>query len=379
LPCDIKTQEDLKLLPIITKEMLREAIKRGELFQNNISHKKLIYNSSSGSTGEPFQFYESRLSESIKKASALRGWYWMGYRLGDKFIKISQLPRSSILKKIQDIFSRSLFLHISNLDDQSFKLIFDEMKSYEPTFLRIYPDHLGFLTSYMRRKNIRMNCIKAINTTGSILTKQVRESAEEIFDCKIFDGFSCEGGAVVFECPTHECYHSAMEYAITEILDENGNDTPKGKLITTDLWNFITPFIRYDTQDIIEINDCPCYCGRKLQSIKTILGRESDILVTPSGRYLIVNNFTGHFQWIKEIEHFQIHQTQINIFDVYLKVSPEYNSVTESKIVDLLKKAIKDNVEINIKLVDNIPISKSGKRKFLIRNKEIKLPSYASE
>lgn len=374
-PFDIKTQADLTFLPILSKDMIKSAVKNGELRAENIPPKELVYNSSSGSTGEPLQFYESRLSESLKKASAIRGWYWMGYRLGDKFVKVSQIPRKGVLKKVQDSFARSLYLHISQLNDQSFQMILNAILGFKAKYLRIYPDPLGLLVSYMKRNNIKINSIKAINTTGSILTPEVREAAEEVFKCKIFDGFSCEGGAVAFECSTHNCYHSAMEYAITEVLDKDGNNTKNGRLVTTDLWNYTTPFIRYDTQDIVELEGKSCTCGRELLSIKRILGRESDILVTPSGQYLIVNNFTGHFQWIKEVEQFQIHQIRLDSFDIYLKVNSGYNAKTESTITDLLNGIIKDKIEINFKVVDDIPSTKAGKRRFLIRNNDIKLPN----
>jgi len=376
-PSDFKNLEDLRKLPIMNKDNVREAIKSGELISRNINKKVLLYNSSSGSTGEPLQFYETKTSDSIKKAAALRGWYWMGYRLGDKFIKVSQIPRNSILKKIQDVFTNSLYLHIPQINDGSFANIIEQIEKFNPKFLRIYPDPLNLLVGYMKKEGIRINSITAINTTGSILTPEVRANAEDVFNCKIYDGFSCEGGAVVFECPTHECYHSAMEQAFTEVLDNKGNPAIKGRLITTDLWNFATPFIRYDTQDIVELGDHPCNCERALMPVKQIYGRESDILITPSGQYLIVNNFTGHFQWINEVEQFQVHQHLLNKFVVYLKVNSSYSKSTESLILSILKSIIKEDVEIIIQLVNEIPLSKSGKRRFLIRNDEVKLPHNA--
>ncbi len=35
-------------------------------------------------------------------AANLLGWYWMGYRLADKYIKLSQNPRKSRLILLQD-------------------------------------------------------------------------------------------------------------------------------------------------------------------------------------------------------------------------------------------------------------------------------------
>jgi phenylacetate-CoA ligase len=236
------------------------------------------------------------------------------------------------------------------------------------------PEALNFLVKYMESNHIKTNRIQAINTTGSVLTNTTRIQAESIFGCKIFDGFSCEGGAVVFECPTHNYYHSAMEYAITEVLDNNDKPVNKGRLITTDLWNYATPFIRYDTQDIVELGESNCSCGRELLTIKQIFGRSSDVLVTPKGKYLIVNNFTGLFQEIKEIEQFQVFQKEIDHFIVNIKVNENYNNEINHSVYELCKKIINEDVRLEIIIVDNIPVETSGKRRFLIRNQEILLP-----
>jgi phenylacetate-CoA ligase len=165
-----------------------------------------------------------------------------------------------------------------------------------------------------------------------------------------------------------------MEYAITEVIDEDNNNTDFGRLITTDLWNFATPFIRYDTQDIVELTHNECSCGRKLLPIKKIFGRDSDILITSSGQFLIANNFTGFFQWISEVEQFQVEQKELNNFEFVLKVNNNYSKQTENKIIEHYKKIISGEVKIQVKIVDDIPLTKSGKRRFLIRSNHIQLP-----
>lgn len=373
-PTDFNTYHDLQKLPIINKEILRSNIKNGNLIAKNLNKKDYSYNSSSGSTGEPLQFLLSKKADSMKKASAIRGWNWMGYNLGDKFIKVSQIPRSGRIKKLQDSIIRSYYLYIPQLDDRHFQYIVDGLIQYKPGYFRCYPDPLRFLCLYIKKNNIKITGVKAINTTGSVLTPETRELAESTFHCKIYDSFSCEGGAVVYECESHGSYHSAMEYAITEVLDEHNNIAKTGRLITTDLWNYATPFIRYDTQDIIEIGQEDCFCGRQLFSIKKIFGRDSDILITPSGQFLIANNFTGFFQWINEVEQFQIKQSEINKFEFYLKTNQQYSKLTEEKIINHYKNIISDDVEISVIEVDDIPLTPSGKRRFLIRDSKIQLP-----
>ena len=322
-PSDIETKEDLKKLPILNKNDIRKGFKDGSLFSKNFNKNELILNSSSGSTGEPLQFYLTKKADSFKKATAIRGWYWMNYRLGDKILRVSPIPRGGTIKKIQDNVTRTNYFYTPQLTTDVIQSLVEEMINFKPKVLRIYPDPLNYLSEYLNQKKVEIKFIKSINTTGSTLLPETRLKAEKLFNCKVYDSFSCEGGAVVFEKPEDGCYYSAMEYAITEVLDQNGDDTNKGRLVTTDLWNYATPFIRYDTQDIVELSETSHPLS--LKAIKKIHGRQSDVLVTAKGQLLYVNNFTGIFQWIEEVEQFQIHQIEKNKFVLNLITNDKYN------------------------------------------------------
>ena len=131
------------------------------------------------------------------------------------------------------------------------------------------------------------------------------------------------------------------------------------------------PFIRYDTQDLVT-KGSNCECGRHLSTVKRIDGRDNDILVTPSGKYLIVHNFTGYFQSEKEVlnsvTNFQVVQHEINSIEILVVTNSNFNNELKSKIKNYWEKYT--NFELNIKIskVKKIYPTKSGKRRFLIRN-----------
>lgn len=374
-PDDIQTSNDLYKLPILTKEIIRENIKNKKIIAKNIPTKKMILCSSSGSTGEPLQYYQTKDAESFNKACAIRGWYWMGYRLGDRYIKLSQNPRPK-LKRIQDKVNNCLYLPVKQLTDENFNIIVKSINNYKPVIIRSYPDPLFFLVQFIIKNNIKIYSPKAIATTGNVLSKEYREKIENVFNCKIYDSYSCEGGANVSECYTHECYHSSMEYAITEILNKNNNEAvngESGRVITTDLHNYAVPFIRYDTQDYVTKSINKCSCGKQLLSIDKIDGRDSDILITPKGKYLIDHNFSVYLKSTNLIEQFQVRQDKIDEFNILLKVNEKFKNSDKEKIYKYFKNYINDDVKIIISIVDDIPLTKSGKRRYLIRNKSIKL------
>ncbi|KUO61713.1 hypothetical protein APF79_03570 [bacterium BRH_c32] len=367
---DIKTIRDLQKLPILNKSIIKsEGTSR--FLSSSFSTNDLIKSSSSGSTGEPLFYFRTKDAYSMNIAANLRGWYWMDYRLGDKFIKLSNGLRENKLKNIQDFITRNLYLNTNPLSDDNFETILQRIAKYQPAFLRCYPDPLIYLSRYIKKYPINSFNIKAINTTGNTLFQENRREIEEAFGCKIFDSYGSEGNSTVFECPTHSCYHSAMEYGITEILDNSEKILKNGvgRLISTDLWNYAHPFIRYDTQDLIEASIKKCTCGRSLLPITKIIGRDNDVLEFNNGQRFIVHNFTVFFQndnqqLNKSVEQFQIIKHKECSVTLNLIVNKNFNRSVQKYIADYWSNQFETKVDINI--VDNIPLTKSNKRRFII-------------
>lgn len=374
IPSDIKTKNDLNIIPVITKEEVTNNVLNGSLIAKNLNLKKHIKSQSSGSTGFKTIFYIDPNSYGLILACNLRGWDWMGYHLGDKMIKISHNKRNSTIKKLQDKLDR-VKLFNDKYDSKGFKEFYNLFNNYHPSYLRSYPDPLFFLSIYAKKHKLKFTGLKAINTTGNILFPEVRQLVENIFNVKIFDSYSCEGGPNVFECETHENYHVSDEYGIIEIIDVNGNEVEEGKdgrAIVTALDNYITPFIRYDSKDILTKGGS-CSCGRSLTTISKIVGRDNDIIITPQGQMLIAQTFTTYFKYIDGVDQFQVIQNKEDELKFKIKKNIFYNDEINKKIVKYWQNYTYNNMKIFIEEVENIPLLSSGKRRFLIRNKKIKL------
>jgi phenylacetate-CoA ligase len=167
-----------------------------------------------------------------------------------------------------------------------------------------------------------------------------------------------------------------MEYAITEIVDAKGKEVEPGNSghhYTTDLWNYATPLIRYDSGDIIQKSVSKCDCGRNLMSIDKIVGRDNDIVITPEGNYLVAQSFTTYFKYIKAINQFQVHQKEIDEILFKLVVNDHYDNELLNKIKQDWEKRLNGTVNISVVVVDEIPLLSSGKRRFIFRNKSIEI------
>ena len=373
VPSDIKTKGDLQKIPVISKDDFRKQPPEYYLARN-IPVRKNIRMNSSGSTGEPFTYYIDREAFSMNYASAIRGWYWMGYRLGDSYAKLSQNPRSGRIKRIQDIFTRSQYLFIRDLTKENLLKVLDGLNKEKPDYIRCYPDPLLFISLLINEGNELNYSPKAINTTGNILTPESREKIEKAFRAPVFDSYSCESSAQFFEGPVRDAYYASMEYAVTEVIDNNNNPVEIGRHITTDLWNMTMPFIRYDTQDIIVRSETHPDTGISLDAFSRIDGRNSDIIVTPSGKYLIVHTFTIFFEYFEEILKFQVIQTEPERIRILLVVNDKFDKLKEKAVFTGLLDLVGKDVNIEIEIVEEIPLLTSGKRRFIIRDESVKLP-----
>jgi phenylacetate-CoA ligase len=337
----------------------------------------MILGGSSGSTGEPLQYYTTKDAYSFNIACVFRGWSWAGFRLGDRYIKLSQNPREGLINKMQDLAQRCKYIHSQSLTSQDIPHIVAVIRKSDAKLIRGYPSTLYVLSQYIEKERITDIRPAAVTTTGEILFPYMRKLIESQFHCEVFDAYSGEGGANVSECRTHEAYHISSEYAFTELVDgeERIGLEGKGEIVSTNLWNYALPFIRYNVKDIGVLGGKKCSCKRGLPVLQRIEGRDSDILVTPSGKHLIVHFFTGYFEWVDTIKQFQVVQGAIDRIVLKLIPSDKFNEEARGRIEKDVSEYIGSDVELKIEIVDDIPLARSGKRRFVIsevRRDEVK-------
>lgn len=374
-PRDIQTKADLYKLPIINKNTIRqEGTQR--FISDCIPQSKMIKSGSSGSTGQPFVYYITKESDSMDIAANLRGWYDFGWRLGDKYVKIAQSPRKGVIKEIQDFTIRSMYIAIEDLSNEHIYNVLQQIERYKPVVIRSYPDSLFIIAQHrILYKNRFQHSPLVITTTGNVLQPQMREVIENAFGCEIYDSYGCEGNSGAFECKTHQCYHMAEEYGIPEILDACDKPIKSGigRLITTDLWNYAMPFIRYDVQDMVELYAEQCTCGRQHLAIKRILGRENEFLIAPSGRKYSMHHFTVFFnptvtpQLNDSVEQFQFVQHSDKTVTIHVVINERYNKKIEQFLKDYWSKEFGTRVDIQV--IERMQITHNNKRKFIIIEK----------
>lgn len=341
----------LNQLPIVNKSIMRqEGIDR--FTAEHFPEKRRIPSRSGGSTGEPFSFFETKLSYSVNIATKLYTWYQAGYHLGDRYMKITNGKRSSRIKSLQDNINNCLFVPFYELSEFTIVSILEQIENLKPNFIRSYPAPLYLLAQYRNRHKGYYYCPHRVFTTGSTLSVAYRKEIEIAFGCDVIDSYSCEGTPNTFETPKHDGYKISDCYGIIEILDNNDKPVTDGigRVVSTDFWNYAHPFIRYDTQDLVEVKD-----GRIIR----ITGRQCETMIENKGVLLTVHNFTHFFSDnYPSIDGWQVVNKKNEIcFRLVVNdlfTSKDSNSITKHWSSRMGK-------PIKIEIVENLPLMANNK------------------
>ena len=348
----------LAQLPIVNKGLMRqEGIQR--FAAEHFPVKERIPSRSSGSTGEPFSFYVSKEAYSVNTAAKLRTWYQAGYRLGNRYMKIANGARHGKFKKLQDKLNNCLYVPFYSMDDDVLASILELIERKQPLYIRSYPIPLYLLAQYRNNHpGLYHHRPKHVFTTGSTLPDAYRIEIERAFGCDVIDSYSCEGTPNTYETTAHDGYHVCGYYGIIEVLDDNNRPLTDGigRVVSTDLWNLAHPFIRYDTQDLVEV---------KGGQIQRIMGRECESLIDSGGHRYTVHNFVGFFQeddrpTKRSVEAYQVVKRQDGSLSFRLVVNEEYTPEIEQYIISFWQE--KTAKPVSVEIVDNIPLMHNNKR-----------------
>lgn len=366
-PNDVRKKEDLTKLPVLEKEDVRKNL--NYLLAQNIPKSKILKTQSSGSTGEPLKYYLDKKSYSIGWAHTFRCWSWARYNLGDPYVKISMSARNSFKKKVQDVLMNCHYIHFLDVSPETLPNLLKTMKKGK--IIRGYASSMYIIAKLIEDGNIReIPEPVAIMTTGDTLFPHYREVIESVFECEVFDGYGGESTPIAFECEEHFNYHLCDESVVVEFLKEGEEVAPGelGSIVFTNLDNFAMPFIRYKINDVGVKGAGDCPCGRGLSLMKSVEGRNTDIIVTPSGRFIVPQFFTILFKYIEGVEQFQIIQERIDKVEVRIVINEKFKEMDEDYIFSRIKGQLGEDVELTIKIVSSIPPTESGKRRFVISN-----------
>ena len=287
-PQDVKSLDDLRRLPFLTKEDFREAY---PLKMSTVDRKELLeFHMSSGSTGTPVVMAYTKNDLNQWAECMARCFAMAGLEAGDAF---QIMPTFGLFNGGFGCYhgcrKAGLFCvpASSGNTERQIKLMRDfrvkgfcSVVSYVPRIIeKLDADASGDHDIPSLR----------VGVFGSeTFSDEMRKKIENRLHIECFDiyGMTETGGIGTTgqDCSAHAGIHVWDDYYITEIIDpatgKNVPDGEYGEVVFTSLSREAMPIIRYRTHDISRIvSREKCACGRTHVRIDRITGRTDDMLI----------------------------------------------------------------------------------------------------
>ena len=370
IPSDIKTLDDLKLLPVLTKQIIRDNL--SDLVNLKYNKNRLIHITTGGTTGTPMSFFFSKHELAVRKAH-LEWWKKIaGVKQFDKFMYIANDKNAYNNAKYEGTFMHQGFFFMASfgLDDELMWKYYRNIKKFKPVYLRGYASGCYILADFFKKHKIEYP-LKAVMTSSDTLFPHQRQVMEDVFSCKVFDFYhQSEDVVIATECEYHNGHHVSMESCIVEIVDEKDNtvsDGETGMIVGTQLENLSMPLLRYDTGDMGSLSREKCSCGRNYIKIKELFGRKDDIILTPDDKKIGPAGMSIPMKNLyEEILETQYIQKTKDTLIVKVVANDKYTIETEKKLEIEIKKQVGDSIKLNFKKVSQIPKTMRGKHRLII-------------
>jgi phenylacetate-CoA ligase len=375
-PYDIKTIDDLKKMPILTREDIRKNLK--DLISVSYSRRNLYFSHTSGSTGEPLFFARSKKSRIYELASYYRFLNWYGWRIGDRIAKIWALPHASnklfskIKFKLSSIARNELIYNSLGMKPEEAVAFIKEIILKKPKIITGYTSALLYMSEIIQKYNLipKHDFKWVVVNQAEMLTEHGKETIGKAFQANVYDFYgSREIPSIAASCPISPYLHINAEHRIVEIIKDDENVVDElGKIVITNLQEYAMPLIRYEIGDLGEKSIDICECGRGLPILTKVYGRTSDTLLI-NGKAFSFPSFRSIFEGLPVLRYqiIQKSNSQINVIIVLDVEFRKKSNELEHLVISRFKALLGTDVKINIFFQDQIKISDSAKHKYVIR------------
>lgn len=366
-PADIRRPEDLPAIPIVDKDMLRAGYPQRTTRDTG---QRTWDAATSGSTGKNFYVREDPETAGWYRASFLLALEWAGWRPGEPHLQMGMTTTRSLDRRLKDVFLRTHYASASLLDDAHLDAHLELIEDRRILHVWGYPGSV-YCLARRAREHGWSRPLDSVVTWGDTLYAHYRGTIQEAFGCPVHDTYGCaEGVQVAAQCGADERYHLLELDAVVEVVDDVGQPVAPGaagSLILTRLHAGPMPLVRYRVGDLGALEDPSerCACGRGFALLREVQGRETDIVVTPSGNRLIVHYFTGILEHFREIDEFQVVQEEPESIRVRVVPAAGFSAATGDRVAAALKARAPD-LGVAVEVVDAIPLTSGGKRRFVI-------------
>jgi phenylacetate-CoA ligase len=369
-PEDFRSPEDLRRLPTIDKQTLRDHL--SELCTVPTTSSDVDYVSTGGTSGQPFWFYTTSSRSAVEYAYLTASWERVGYTLDTPmFVFRGRLVESDGqgVRHLYDPLLRHHYYSNFHMTDADMHRYVAHMRSLPPGYLHLYPSSGVTLVQFMRRAGLPpLTNIRGIVAESENVYPEQRALLESAFGARFFSSYGhSEKLVLAAECEHSTNYHVWPTYGYCELVDEEGRwvtePGARGEIVGTGWINHVMPFVRYRTGDFAFYEGFGCKaCGRAHMLLRAVEGRwPSGDLVATDGSRVSMTALNLHDDTFTQVLRFQFFQDTPGRASLLVVPTPAFTDADVAKIRASLGPKLAGRVEFTIERVPDIRTSPSGK------------------
>jgi phenylacetate-CoA ligase len=352
----------LKSYPILSKKSFKHNL---QYILTKPIDQNITSVMSSGSTGPPSQVYFSKTELSNNRALQIIWWEWAGYRFGNSLLQTGVNMKRSKEKLIKDKLLRTRYIDAMSHSEAQILNELKLLRSNPRQHFVAYASSLYLFAKTALAHNIRDVKFQSVISLGEKLLPQFREAIETAFSCKVYDTYGASEGFLIASQCSEGRYHIMTPHVVVEILDEKNHEVQPGqtgRVVLTGLDNFTTPLIRYEVGDLaVKGHPVKCNCGLELPVLGEIIGRLTEFLLTPSGKFITVQTVVRVLKQFPEIEQFKVIQLDADLYKL-IYISPKSQSDSmEKRVKEMFEDVFGEPLRFEFEKVRELPKAKTGK------------------
>jgi phenylacetate-coenzyme A ligase PaaK-like adenylate-forming protein len=253
------------------------------------------------------------------------------------------------------------------------------LNDFQPDILLAYANVLEILAREALAGRLRLGRhrpLRQVVNMSEPLSDGARRLITAAFGLAVTDNYATgECTALTVGCPQGHGMHLQADWAILEVVDPNYRPVPPGragdKVLITNLFNTVQPFLRYEVADVVTMSPTPCPCGAPFPLILRVEGRTDEVVWIRDGdRFRPVHPFmfVDVLDEYPPLGWYQIVQQERNRFVLRAAPAPGQR-LGGDELRRVLQQGLRrfhlaDRVRFDIEITDRLaPDPRSGKLK----------------
>ena len=374
--------EALRAFPLLSKDELQADMAR--FLPRDFERIPHYECTTGGTTGNQLKLYVDNDSQSVEIAFLHRQWARVGYTPARRKATVRGVHFRHLAQgrywQSNPVYNELQFSPF-HMNDGTLADYWERLVHFRPAFLHGYPSAIVLLAGFLGRRGLAGSYrgLEAVLLGSEALDPGDRQEIEGVLGARAFSWYGHSERVVLGgECEVSTSYHHFADYGVLEIVDDEGREVTlgdRGEIVGTGLLNRSLPLIRYRTGDRARRLEPRCACGRALDRFDEVEGRwQREYVIGRNGSRISPAALNMHGPFFDRVRRYQYYQSTPGRMELRLMVGEGFGPQDERALIEAFREKTGDELEVELRVVEDIPLTARGKLRRLIQEIDGRVP-----